>query len=504
MRRAVVLTSLLVLAVAAVAPGAAWASWSSSGSGSATAKAQVMPTGSTPTVSVSNRNVTVSWGASTLPGGAAVGGYTVKRYDASTDALQTIGASCTGTIAALTCTETAVAPGSWRYTVTPVKQNWVGGESAKSSTATVDVPSLSFSSSTTITSLPRTLSGSVASYIPGETITFRLDNPTSGTVLTGSTTPSPIGSGGSATLSVTIPAGTTNGSHTVYAVGSGGSTASASILVDSQAPTVSAAAISKTQGGTPGFIKQGGTYYVYANVTDGGSGVATVTANVSTVTTGQTAAALSSGSFVVGGVTYNYRSAQITANAGLAAGAKAFSITAADAAGNSGTQSGFSVTVDNTAPAASNVQTTNVGGGTTGTAETGDALTLTYSETMDPNSILSGWTGTGTTVTLRLIDGGAGNDSVQIWDSANTAQLPLGSVNLGNTGQVTASVAFTGSTMTQSGAVITITLGTPSGATTRGTASQMVWTPSATATDRAANACSTTAVNESGGNDRNF
>ena len=123
---------------------------------------------------------------------------------------------------------------------------------------------------------------------------------------------------------------------------------------------------------------------------------------------------------------------------------------------------------------------------------------------MDPNSILSGWTGTGTTVTLRLIDGGAGNDSVQIWDAANTTQLPLGSVNLGDTGHVTASVNFTGSTMTQSGAAITITLGTPSGATTRAAASQMTWTPSATATDRAANACSTTAVNESGGNDRNF
>ena len=32
----------------------------------------------------------------------------------------------------------------------------------------------------------------------------------------------------------------------------------------------------------------------------------------------------------------------------------------------------------------------------------------------------------------------------------------------------------------------------------------MIWTPSTTATDRAANACSATAVNESGGNDRNF
>jgi hypothetical protein len=504
MRRAFVLAWLVIATAAAVAPGAAWAGWSAGASGSASAKAQIMPTGNTPTVSVSNRNVTVSWTASTLPGGAAVSGYTVKRYDASTDALQTIGASCAGTIAGLTCTETSVAPGSWRYTVTPVKQSWVGGESAKSSTTTVDAPSLTFSSSTNINTLPRTLSGSVASYLPGETITFRLDNPTSGTILTGSTTPSPIGVSGSATLSVTIPTGTSNGSHTVYAVGSGGSTASASIIVDTVAPSVPAAAIAKTQGGTAGFIKQGGTYYVYANVTDAGSGVATVTANVTTVTTGQTAVALSAGSFIAGGASYNYRSAQLAASNPLAAGAKAFSITAADAAGNSGTQSGFSVTVDNTAPSASDVQTTNVGGSQTGRADTGDTITFTYSETMDPSSIQSGWTGTGTTVTLRLINGGAGNDSVQIWDSANTTQLPLGSVNLGGTGYVTASVNFTGSTMTQSGAAITITLGTPSGATTRGAAATMTWTPSTTATDRAANACSATAVNESGGNDRNF
>jgi hypothetical protein len=32
----------------------------------------------------------------------------------------------------------------------------------------------------------------------------------------------------------------------------------------------------------------------------------------------------------------------------------------------------------------------------------------------------------------------------------------------------------------------------------------MTWTPSATATDRAGNACSTTAANESGSNDRDF
>src|SRR5690242_16900716 len=57
-------------------------------------------------------------------------------------------------------------------------------------------------------------------------------------------------------------------------------------------PTVSSTVIAKTTGGTAGFIHQGGTYYVYANASDTGnpaSGVSAVKANVSTITTGQTA-----------------------------------------------------------------------------------------------------------------------------------------------------------------------------------------------------------------------
>jgi hypothetical protein len=51
-------------------------------------------------------------------------------------------------------------------------------------------------------------------------------------VLTGSATPSTIDSADSATISVTIPSGTANGSHTVYAIGSAGDVASAAITVN--------------------------------------------------------------------------------------------------------------------------------------------------------------------------------------------------------------------------------------------------------------------------------
>ena len=240
------------------------------------------------------------------------------------------------------------------------------------------------------------------------------------------------------------------------------------------------------------------TYFVYANVTDAGSGVATVRANVSTVTTGQTALALVAGSYSIGGVSYNYRSASVTANAVLAEGAKAYTITATDVATNSVTQGGFSVTVDNTRPTGTNVQTTNAG--VAGQPGLGDTMTLTFSEQIDPQTVLAGWTGTSTPVVVRITQA-AGGDQVTVRNAANTAVLPLGTVNLVGTNYVTVTRDFgtpgTASTMVQSGNSITVTLGTPSGAVaTQAVANNMIWTPSATATDRAGNTCQTTNATE--------
>lgn len=234
---------------------------------------------------------------------------------------------------------------------------------------------------------------------------------------------------------------------------------------------------------------------MYANVTDQGSpssGILTVRTNVSTVTTGATAVALVAGAFTVEGVSYTYRTAVQTASNPLAAGSKSFSITATDVAANVTTQGGFSVVVDNTAPSASDVQTVN-GGATPGRAETGDQLVLTYSEPMEPNRIIAGWTGGSTAVTIRLVQN-AGGDRVQVRNGANTAALPLGTVLLNRTDFTTVTRDFTASSMVMSGSTISITLGTPSGAvTTAAAAAGMSWTPSATAWDRAGNACTVVA-----------
>jgi hypothetical protein len=62
-------------------------------------------------------------------------------------------------------------------------------------------------------------------------VTFRLDNSSTGTVLAGSLAPTPVPSGGGSNITVTVPAGTANGAHTVYAVGSSGDVAGAAITV---------------------------------------------------------------------------------------------------------------------------------------------------------------------------------------------------------------------------------------------------------------------------------
>src|SRR5919112_1646818 len=226
-------------------------------------------------------------------------------------------------------------------------------------------------------------------------------------------------------------------------------------MPDFRGPTIARIAIGKNSGGATGFLRPSATYRIYAMVTDVGtppSGTATVTANVANVTAGQTAVPLTAGNVTAGGQTYNYSSAVLTAGA-LSNGSKGFSIVATDAAGNASTLND-SVTIDNAAPAPTNI---SASGGTAGRPEIGDVLTLTTNDTLDSFSLLANWTGAATTA-----------------------------------------LSFDGSTMTQTNGVITIVLGAPvSGAvTTVGAGANMQWTPVATVTDRAGNAISTSAFTE--------
>ena len=287
------------------------------------------------------------------------------------------------------------------------------------------------------------------------------------------------------------------GSGAAFSGASASSSNSLSAAADWKPPTINAAVLAKSTGGVSSWIRQGGAYFVYADVSDTGNPAATplsVTANVASLTTGQTAATLSSsgGPWTVGGVSYAYR-ASLTATNPVSAGAKSWSISATDGAANAAGPGTYSATVDNVQPAAADVQTINKAGGTAGKPETGDKVVYTWTEAngVDPQSILPGWDGTATTMKALILNNFSptGNDALVLQDNSSAALGTDQGVDLGSPSYVSANATFSPSTMvlTQSGstATLTVTLGTLSGSTAQvGSAMTMNWAPASTAQSR--------------------
>lgn len=229
-RMALVVTVLSLITSVSGTASARWRPTSSNAN--AYSQGRTMPTGNVPTTSVTVRDVAVSWSANQFPVGTPLNTYRVTRYDVATNTAHTMLSNCSGTVTGISCTEQGVPGGNWRYTVTPLHQNWIGSPSSLSAAVTVQAPSLTLNAPTTFVDLPGSITGSVANYASGQNLTFRLDDPTTGTVLSGSSAPATIGPAGTATITATIPPGTSNGAHTVYAIGNNGDVASASITVN--------------------------------------------------------------------------------------------------------------------------------------------------------------------------------------------------------------------------------------------------------------------------------
>lgn len=269
-----------------------------------------------------------------------------------------------------------------------------------------------------------------------------------------------------------------------------------SAVTDFLPPSASASAIGKSEGGTAGYVRANGNYRVYANVTDPGnpsSKTSSVKANVSALTAGQTAVALTAGSYSFDGVTYSYRSAQLKVGGGVSAGTKSYALTLLDGAGNSGIEN-FPVVV-NGPFAGSSFATANGPGNNSGEPEEDDTIAFTYSAEPEPESIKPSWDGDATSV------------KVSIADSSGSETLTVGGVSLGSValkGDYVASgktVSFSSSAMTLSGSTVTVVLGDPgsSGNVDDDNGNRApVWTPSSAADDRAGNACSTATVTGAG------
>ena len=274
---------------------------------------------------------------------------------------------------------------------------------------------------------------------------------------------------------------------------------------DWEAPNVTRTVIANTVGYLTGKIHQGGQFYVYAQIDDGGNpgaGVGTVTSDVSSISTGGGAIVMTAGAYSAAGVLYNYRSALRTAINPMAEGTRTYAFTMSDIAVpvHTQTQAGFPVVIDNIVPRPVDWTATNKVGGIAGRAEPGDIVTYTWSEPIDPSSLIAGWNGGSPVIVVAWISrNGGGNDRLRILNTAGTTTLTFGTVFLGQS-YVTRSVNFTNSSVTMLGNTVTVVLGTPSAATTvtAAAASTAQWRGDAGAYDAAANACATITVNAAG------
>jgi hypothetical protein len=180
--------------------------------------------------------------------------------------------------------------------------------------------------------------------------------------------------------------------------------------------------------------------------------------------------------------------------------------TATDTLGHVSTATVTGRTVDNTAPAPLNIQTTN-GGATQGRVEANDTLTFTWTETVNPTSVLAGWTGASQAVRVQITNATT-QDTLQVLNSAGTATLPFGGVaaDIKLRADFVSTTAVFNATMVQNGSSITILLGTRRSGTVRTatTAVAMSWKGSTATTDLAGNPGTGVTINETGTVDLDF
>lgn len=257
------------------------------------------------------------------------------------------------------------------------------------------------------------------------------------------------------------------------------------------------------------YVRAATTNLVYrVTFSEAVTGVATTSFQLTT--TGSAAGTVSAVSAQSGSV-YDVTINSLSGQGSLRLDLKASGTGVTDLANNApaaGYTTGQTYIRDTIAPTGSDIQTLNVSGGTAGRAEAGDRMIFTYSEAMSPSSILTGWSGSSQAVRLRIVSqtGLTAPDRVQIFTTGNVL-LPLGTVtmNAGNKSHADGTVVFD-ATMVQIGNSIQVTLTNHVSGTVK-TASgltglilaTMNWVPSASATDLAGNACSTSSVNESSG-----
>ena len=165
----------------------------------------------------------------------------------------------------------------------------------------------------------------------------------------------------------------------------------------------------------------------------------------------------------------------------------------------------FATASDWVAPTATSIAAANKGGiGTTaGKLGSGDAITFTFSESIDPASVLSGWSGASTPVRVRFTNASS-NDTFTVQDSGGGTTVQLGTVTTGGN-YVTANANVTSTMACSAGKSVVVTLGTPTSVSLSAVgARNMSWALVAGPKDVAGNALATPATRAETDSDVDF
>jgi hypothetical protein len=284
-----------------------------------------------------------------------------------------------------------------------------------------------------------------------------------------------------------------------------------SAIPDWVPPAIDRLVVQKSEGGVSGYAKPGGTYHICAKIgPDSGnpaSGLKDVVS--STLANGPITAVLGSlGGTTVCAPTDNRDSGALAVAANATVGSRTISMTVRDNSNNTRTQT-TPVILDNTPPVVTSFTATNRNGPAgvgAGMPESGDIITLTYSEPIDPHAVIPGWDGSGTQPLYVGFINDNKDDRIQ-FRRAGSVLTPL-TATFGATpwidlqqNYVNGNTTFT-STIEVSGNSFVIRMGSPSVTgvfrTDLGTVGAR-WSTSSSLFDRAGNGLAGTTVTQAAG-----
>lgn len=509
--------------------GAVYALWSATtaSGGAGDAQATTLSAGSQPGVSVVGSSVAVSWSATQLPDGVGVSGYEVVAYDTITSAPRTVGGTCAGVVSSTSCTDTGVPSGSWRYSVVPREDAWIGPASSLSAPVVVDTtpPTVTIAFPAAGGAYTNALWNAGCTSFGGNgvcgtasdalsslsTVRVSLRRASTGLYWNGSSfasstevllTPTGTASWRLAFAGSSFPA---EGSYTARAVAtdSAGNTGSTSVsfVIDRSVPTV--AITSPTASTTYGPSEWDAACAAGAGACGTASDAISSVASVGVSIRQGSGLYWNGSSFAsstevllpaTGTTAWNL---PFAASSFPASGTYTVRALATDAAGQTATQS-RSFTMDVTSPTPTALALVN-GGGTAGLGRItpgSDSVRITYSETLAVASVCSTWSGNTTnqtaTGTVTVTESGT-NDLLSV--TASGCTVHVGTVALGGD-YVTATSTFNGTiSWTASSRRITVTIGTQISGTLNSTAQAAgtaTYTPDAAITDAEGNTIVTT------------